>query len=356
MNRTFWKGKKVLISGHTGFKGSWLSLWLQILGANVLGYGLPPPAGPNLFERARVADGMTSIEGDIRDLNSLKAVIVGHRPEIIIHLAAQPLVRYSYSNPVETYAINVMGTVNLLEAVRQSESVRVVVSVTSDKCYENKEWSRGHREDDRLGGRDPYSSSKGCAELVISAYRSSYFPADAYERHGVSVASSRAGNVIGGGDWAKDRLIPDAMNAFMEHRPVIVRYPAAIRPWQFVLDPLRGYLMLAERLSEQGPVFAQSWNFGPDDEALRPVSSIVEYLANLWGGDARWELDPAQHPHEDHLLKLDCSKARSLLGWSPILPLPTALEWVVEWYRGYQQEKDMRQLTEAQIMRYSGGQ
>lgn len=352
MNRTFWKGKKVLITGHTGFKGSWLSLWLQSLGANILGYALPPPTQPSLFEVAHVADGMTSITGDVRDLDHIKAVIAGHRPEIIIHMAAQSLVRYSYEHPIETYSTNVMGMVNVLEAVRQSESVRVIVCITSDKCYENKEWLWGYRENEPMGGHDPYSSSKGCAELVISAYRNSYFPAEEYQRHGVAVASARAGNVIGGGDWAKDRLVPDIMNAIMQNRPVIIRNPNAIRPWQHVLEPLNGYLCLAEKLWEHGPEFAQGWNFGPSDEDARPVSWIVDYLTNLWGEGARWELDSAQHPHEAHCLKLDCSKAKNLLGWSPKLHLSTALEWIVEWYRGYQQNKDMRDLTEAQITRF----
>ncbi len=351
MNRTFWKGKKVLITGHTGFKGGWLAIWLQKLGADVLGYALSPPTEPSLFEVARVADGMTSITGDVRDLEHLKAVVAEHRPEIVIHMAAQALVRYSYRNPVETYATNVMGTVNVLEAVRQTESVRVVVNVTSDKCYENKEWVWGYRENEPMGGHDPYSSSKGCAELVTSAYRNSYFPVADYPRHGVAIASARAGNVIGGGDWAQDRLVPDVVNAFMEGRPVIIRSPRAIRPWQHVLEPLSGYLCLAEQLWERGAELAQGWNFGPDDDA-RPVLWIVKYLADLWGEGAGWELDSAEHPHEAHYLKLDCSKAKSLLAWSPRLRLTTALEWTVEWYQGYRRDEDMRCLTEAQIARY----
>ena len=352
MNRAFWKEKRVLVTGHTGFKGSWLSLWLQKLGADVLGYALSPPTQPSLFEVAHVADGMTSITGDVRDLEHLQAVIAEYRPEIIIHMAAQPLVRYSYENPIETYSTNVMGTVNVLEAVRQSESVRVAVCITSDKCYENKEWLWGYRENETVGGRDPYSSSKGCAELVISAYRNSYFPPKEYQHHKVAVASTRAGNVIGGGDWAKDRLIPDIMNAIMENRPVIIRSPNAIRPWQHVLEPLNGYLCLAEQLWVDGPKFAQAWNFGPNSEDAKTVSWIVEYLTSFWGEGARWELDSAQHPHEDNYLKLDCSKARSLLGWAPKLRLSTALEWIAEWYRGYQQNKDMRSLTEEQITRF----
>jgi len=352
MNRAFWKDKKVLITGHTGFKGSWMSLWLQSLGANIVGYALQPPTQPSLFGIANVADGMISIVGDVRDLDHLKSIIVEHGPEIVFHLAAQPLVRYSYENPVETYTTNVIGTVNMLEAVRHSVSVRTVVSITSDKCYENKEWFWGYREDERLGGHDPYSSSKGCAELVIAAYRRSYFSPEAHEHREVALASTRAGNVIGGGDWAKDRLIPDIMKAIMEDRPVIIRSPNAIRPWQHVLEPLNGYLCLAERLWAHGPKFAQAWNFGPSGEEAKTVSWIVEYLTSVWGEGARWELDSAQHPHEDTYLKLDCSKAKSLLGWAPKLQLSTTLEWIVEWYRGYQQNEDMRSLTEEQIIRF----
>lgn len=352
MNRTFWRSKKVLITGHTGFKGSWLSLWLQSLRANVVGYALSPPTTPSLFEVARVADGMTSIVGDVRDFEHLRAVAAEHCPEIVIHMAAQPLVRYSYDHPGETYSTNVMGTVNVLEAVRLSETVQVVVTITSDKCYENREWVWGYRENEPMGGHDPYSSSKGCAELVISAYRRSYFPAEEYQRHGVTLASTRAGNVIGGGDWAKDRLIPDIMNAMLENRPVIIRSPNAIRPWQHVLEPLSGYLLLAEKLWVHGPEFAQGWNFGPNDEDVKPVSWIVETLSNMWGEGARWEIDSALHSHEATYLKLDCSKARSLLGWSPKTCLSTTLEWIVEWYQGYRRKEDMRRLTEAQIERY----
>jgi CDP-glucose 4,6-dehydratase len=352
MKNTFWKGKKVLLTGHTGFKGSWLSLWLQGLEANVVGYALAPPTTPSLFELARVANGMTSISGDTRDLEHLQVVFFEHRPEIVIHLAAQALVPYSYRHPVETYATNVMGTVNVLEAVRQSEGVRAVVSITSDKCYEDQKWLWGYRESDPVGGYDPYSSSKGCSELIISAYRNSYFSAQTYEHHGVGLASTRAGNVIGGGDWAANRLVPDIIRAFMASRPVVIRYPNAIRPWQHVLEPLHGYLMVAQKLWEHGPEFAQGWNFGPDDADAKPVSWIVDRLAGLWGENARWELDSAQHPHETAYLKLDCSRAKSLLGWSPRLCLSTALEWIVEWYQGYRQNQDMRHLTEAQIARY----
>ena len=352
MNRTFWKDKKVLVTGHTGFKGSWLSLWLQKLGAKVVGYALSPPTKPSLFEVAQVADGMTSITEDVRHLEYLQAVIADHRPEIIIHLAAQPLVRCSYEDPVETYSTNVMGTVNVLEAVRQSESIRVVVSITSDKCYENKEWLWGYRENDPVGGYDPYSSSKGCAELIISAYRDSFFPAEKYQHHRVAVASTRAGNVIGGGDWARDRLIPDFMTAIMKDRPAIIRSPSAVRPWMHVLEPLNGYLCLAEQLWAHGPKFAQAWNFGPNSEDTKTVLWLVEHLTRFWGEGARWKLDSVHHPHESRFLKLDCSKAQSLLGWLSKLRLSTALEWTVEWYRSYQQNKDMRALTEEQIIRF----
>lgn len=352
MNSRFWEGKKVLITGHTGFKGSWLSLWLQRNGAYTMGYSLPPPTKPSLFEVARVADGMTSIIGDVRDLEHLKAAITKHQPEIVIHMAAQALVRYSYSNPVETYATNVMGTVNVLEAVRQTDSVRAILIITSDKCYENKEWLWGYRENDPMGGHDPYSSSKGCAELITSAYSRSYFSNADDLRRDVAVTSTRAGNVVGGGDWAPDRLIPDIMNAFMDNRAVNIRYPNAIRPWQHALEPLRGYLRLAEKLWHHGNKFTGAWNFGPDDQDARSVSWIADYITHLWGGSARWKSDSDPHPHEATYLKLDCSKAKSLLGWSPKLNLTTTLEWIVEWYQAYLQKKDMREITEAEISRY----
>lgn len=352
MHSTFWEKKKVLITGHTGFKGSWLSLWLQKKGARTLGYSLLPPTKPSLFEVVRVADGMTSLTGDVRDLPHLKAILAKHQPEIVIHMAAQSLVRYSYSNPVETYTTNVMGTVNVLEAVRQTDSVKVVLIITSDKCYENKEWLWGYRENEPMGGHDPYSSSKGCAELITSAYRRSYFANNNSPAYGVAVVTTRAGNVIGGGDWASDRLIPDIMNAFMENQAVNIRNPHAIRPWQHVLEPLRGYLMLAEKLFYQGKAFAGAWNFGPDDQDARSVSWMADYLTRLWGENARWETDMDRHPHEATYLKLDCSKAKSLIGWSPKLDLATTLEWIVEWYRAYHQRKNMRKITEAEISRY----
>ena len=352
MQADFWKGKSVLITGHTGFKGSWLSLWLQRMGAHVIGYALSPPTTPSLFEAADVGQGMISILGDIRDAKNLQAIVTESRPEIIFHLAAKPLVRYSYENPLETYSTNVMGTVNVLEAVRQSNSIKVAVIITSDKCYENREWIWGYREDDAMGGHDPYSSSKGCAELVASAYRRSYFSEKTSTGHQVHMATTRAGNVIGGGDWAEDRLVPDIMKALMEKRAPYIRYPHAIRPWQHVLEPLSGYLGLAEKLWHQGQNFAEAWNFGPNDGDARTVSWVADHIINLWGEGARWETDSGRHPHESTYLKLDCSKARSLLGWAPQLDLSTTLDWIVEWYQAYLKKSDMRQLTQTQIFRY----
>jgi CDP-glucose 4,6-dehydratase len=352
MNPAFWRGKRVLLTGHTGFKGSWLALWLQSMGSHVVGYALAPPTHPSLFEIAGVAQGMTSIIGDIRDLAKLQAVFAEHKPEIVIHMAAQPLVRYSYENPVETYATNVMGTVHLLEAVRNTPGVKAVVNITTDKCYENREWAWGYRENEPMGGYDPYSNSKGCAELVSASYRSSFFNANQYAQHGVALATVRAGNVIGGGDWAQDRLIPDILAAFEQGRKVDIRNPHAIRPWQHVMEPLRGYLTLAERLFAQGPSFAEGWNFGPNDEDAKPVGWIVEQMATLWGADARWQIDTSAHPHEAHYLKLDISKARSQLDWHPALRLNDALKLIIGWSRQRQAGADMRALTLAQIHTY----
>lgn len=351
MNPAFWKYKKVFVTGHTGFKGSWLSLWLQSLGAEVTGYALEPPTKPSLFEVAHVAEGMTTLIGDVCDFAQLAAVISRCAPEIVIHMAAQSLVRYSYAEPVETFSTNVMGTVNVLEAVRQSGSVRVVIVVTSDKCYENREWVWGYREGEPVGGHDPYSSSKGCAELVTAAYRNSFF-SNACSPSEVAVASVRAGNVIGGGDWAADRLVPDAMKAFMEMRPLVVRNPAAVRPWQFVLDPLDGYLTLAEKLWECGAEYAEAWNFGPRDDDAKPVAWMVDKFVELWGRDAKWTRGTNEPLHEAHHLRLDCSKARARLGWSPKLSLPMALEWAAEWYQSYLGGQNMHRLTKTQIERY----
>lgn len=352
MNGNLWEARKVLITGHTGFKGSWLSLWLQRKKARVIGYSLPAPTKPSLFELAQVAEGMTSIIGDIRDLDHLQAVFNEHKPEIIIHMAAQPIVRNSYSDPVDTYSTNIMGTVNILEAIRQSQSARVALIITSDKCYENKEWIWGYRENDPMGGYDPYSSSKGCAELVTAAYRKSFFSKDKDRDGCAAIASTRAGNVVGGGDWAKDRLIPDIIKAFMNEQPVIIRYPDAIRPWQHVLEPLRGYIMLAEKLWTNGRQFGGGWNFGPDDTDAKPVSWVADSLTNLWGGNADWDTDTVEQPHESTYLKLDCTKAKSLLGWSPKIKLDTTLKWIVDWYQAFIGKSNMREVTEAEIVRY----
>jgi len=352
MNASFWRGKRVFVTGHTGFKGGWLCLWLQNMGAEVSGYALAPPTSPSLFEVARVADGMNSEIGDIRDHERLSAAIARHQPEIILHLAAQPLVRRSYKDPVETYSTNVMGTVHLLEAVRHTPGVRAVVNVTSDKCYDNREWVWGYRETDPMGGYDPYSNSKGCAELVTSAYRDSFFNPKAYEKHGVAIATGRAGNVIGGGDWAEDRLIPDIMRSIVAGVPVSIRSPGAIRPWQHVLEPLSGYLMLAEKLYTEGPAHAGAWNFGPEDTDTRPVQWIVEHLTSRWGDGASWQLDGAVQPHEANYLKLDCSKAKSLLGWRPRWNLAQAIEHIIDWQKGVSHGNDMRALTLTQINAY----
>jgi CDP-glucose 4,6-dehydratase len=352
MTPAFWKGRRVLITGHTGFKGSWLSLWLQSIGADVVGYALAPPTSPSLFEVAEVGNGMTSIIGDIRDLSKLQAAFAEYRPEIVFHMAAQPLVRYSYIEPVQTYSTNVMGTVHLLESVRSTPSVKAVVNITTDKCYENKEWVWAYRENEPMGGFDPYSNSKGCAELVSAAYRSSFFNANNYSLHGVAIATVRAGNVIGGGDWAQDRLIPDLLTAFEQGRTVDIRNPHAIRPWQHVMEPLRGYLTLAEQLFERGPSFGEGWNFGPNDEDAKSVGWIVEQMAALWGADAKWQLDTGEHPHEAHYLKLDISKARSLLRWHPALRLTDALKLIVDWSKHYQTGVKMRQFTLSQLQAY----
>lgn len=352
MNPDFWQGKCVLLTGHTGFKGSWLSLWLQSMGAQVVGYALAPPTKPSLFEVASVGAGMTSIVGDVCDLAHLKAVFAEHQPEIVIHMAAQTLVRYSYREPVETYATNVMGTVNLLEAVRCSGGVKAVVNVTSDKCYENREWAWGYRENDAMGGYDPYSNSKGCSELVTAAYRNSYFNPEHYPEHGVAIATARAGNVIGGGDWTEDQLVPDIMRAIIQGQPVKIRSPHATRPWQFVLEPLSGYLLLAQKLYEEGAGYAEGWNFGPFDEDAKPVQWIVEHLTTAWSDEARWILDGGHHPHEAHYLKLDCSKAKLRLGWTPKWHLHETLARTVDWHRKYEEGADMKAVTLAQIALY----
>lgn len=352
MNPAFWQGKSVFLTGHTGFKGGWLSLWLQQLGADVTGYALEAPTTPSLFEVADVARGMRSIIGDVRDGDAVKRAMAIARPDIVIHMAAQPLVRYSYVNPVETYSTNVMGVVNVLEAVRATPGVRAVVNVTSDKCYENREWPWGYRENEAMGGYDPYSNSKGCAELVTAGYRSSFFHADKYAEHGVALGSGRAGNVIGGGDWALDRLIPDMLRAIGAGEPVMIRNPHAIRPWQHVLEPLSGYLTLAEMLYTEGPVHAEGWNFGPHDTDAKPVEWIIERMTQEWGAGASWSLDGQDHPHEATYLKLDCSKARGQLSWHPRWDIGQTIAKIVEWHKACDQGADMRAMTLAQIATY----
>ncbi len=352
LNRSFWKGRRVFLTGHTGFKGSWLSLWLNTLEADVTGYALDPPTQPSLFDQADVARAVKSICADIRDFPRLKSAIAESRPEVVIHMAAQSVVRRGYEDPIETYSSNVMGTVHLLEALRQLGLPCVVVNVTSDKCYDNKEWAWGYRENDPLGGHDPYSNSKACAELVTLSFRDSYFSAEAAGRLRIAVASARAGNVIGGGDWTRDQLIPDLMRSFLDGKPCLIRSPSAIRPWQFVLEPLRGYLMLAERLAEDTSRFGSAWNFGPAEADAKPVSWIADRLAQSWGNSASWRNDAAMHPREAHYLKLDVSKAKTDLGWQPLLPLSNALDWIIEWYRAFQTGDDLRRLTRMQIERY----
>ncbi|WP_227013546.1 CDP-glucose 4,6-dehydratase [Paenibacillus psychroresistens] len=342
----FWQGKKVFVTGHTGFKGSWLCLWLNKLGAEVTGYALQPPTKPSLFEITKLSTKMNSIIGDIRDAAALNKAMADNSPEIVIHMAAQPLVRESYNTPVETYATNVMGTVNLLEAVRHNPSVKAVVNVTTDKVYENKEWHWGYRENEPLGGLDPYSNSKACSELVTQAYRQSFFA------NGAAVASARAGNVIGGGDWAADRLIPDCINALLQGEAVRIRNPYSIRPWQHVLEPLSGYLSLAEKLFTNGKPFAESWNFGPDDQDAKPVQWIVEALCAKWGHEIGFTIDEGDHPHEAKFLKLDCSKAKNELQWQPCWSLDTTLDKIVEWSKVYQSQGDMQAICLAQIAAY----
>ena len=353
----FWKGKRVFLTGHTGFKGSWLCLWLHALGAKVTGYALEPPTEPNLFGLARVEDVVDSIIGDVRDLERLKAEMCKAAPEIVIHMAAQPLVRDSYKIPVETYAINVMGTVHLLESVRSCSSVRALVNVTTDKCYENREWVWGYRENEPMGGYDPYSNSKGCSELVTAAYRSSYFVnqhlnSPTSQRHGAAVATARAGNVIGGGDWATDRLIPDCIRSILSGEKILIRNPEAIRPWQHVLEPLSGYLLLAQRLYQDGPAYGAGWNFGPTEDDARPVEWIVQRLCDRWGEGAAYELDRGEHPHEAHYLRLDCSKARADLGWRPRWNLQRTLDSIVEWTQAYREKRDPRDVCLKQIEAY----
>jgi CDP-glucose 4,6-dehydratase len=350
---SFWKNKHVFLTGHTGFKGGWLSLWLSSMGAKVTGYALAPNTSPNFFEVAKVArDLEQSHIADIRDLGRLQKAIADAKPEIVIHMAAQPLVRYSYANPVETYATNVMGTVHVLESIRHVDSVCAAVIITTDKCYENKEWAWGYRENEPMGGYDPYSNSKGCAELVTSAYRQSYFPVEKYLKHQVAIASARAGNVIGGGDWSEDRLIPDAIKAFEAKQSLVIRNPLATRPWQHVLEPLSGYLVLAQALYQAGAMFDGAWNFGPRDDDARPVQEVINLLIKNWESAASWTQDQREQPHEAHSLKLDCSKARQYLNWTPRWNLEQAIEKITQWHHAYQKQSNLREISLQQISKY----
>ncbi len=347
-----YNNRKVLVTGHTGFKGSWLCLILKKLGADVYGYALEPPTNPNLFKEANIAELITSFIGDIRDLDKLKKAILKVQPEIVIHMAAQALVRESYKLPVETYAINVMGTVNLLESCRHTPSVKAIVNVTTDKCYDNKEWHWGYRETEPMGGYDPYSNSKGCSELVTSSFRNSYFNPNNYSEHGVAIASARAGNVIGGGDWAEDRLIPDFIRAISKGEEVKIRSPYAIRPWQHVLEPLTGYLSLASKLFSEGSRYAEGWNFGPDDKDARNVEWITDSICKLWADGAYYSVDTHPQPHEANYLKLDCSKAKAELGWVPKWDINTTLKSIVDWNKAFLNGENIRKVTENQINEY----
>ncbi len=348
LNTSFWNGRNVFLTGHTGFKGGWMSLWLQRMNARVYGYALSPPATPNLFDSARISDGMRTSVADVCNLDSLCKSMGEAMPQVAFHFAAQALVRTSYKSPVETFQTNVMGTINFLEAVRVTPSVRVAVIVTSDKCYKNRERLTGYKEDEPLGGDDPYSSSKACAELLTASYRHSFFPDGR-----VAIATVRAGNVIGGGDWADDRLVPDLVRAFSSGRTVFIRNPFAVRPWQHVLEPLRGYLKLAESLWDTGSVYARGWNFGPRDENAWRVKDVVEHVSKLWGAEAHWNIDSSPQPHEEMNLKLDCTQASSHLGWEPVLGLDAGLQWTIDWYReNLTKNTDMRSFSEKQIENY----
>lgn len=348
VNTTFWKGKKVFVTGHTGFKGSWLSLWLLKMGAIVKGFALEPNTNPNLFSRSNLTMNMESEIGNIIDLTKLTKSMIKFSPEILIHMAAQPLVRLSYKEPVNTYMTNVIGTVNVLEAARKCNNLKAIVSVTTDKCYENKEWSWGYRENEPMGGHDPYSSSKGCAELVNAAYTKSFFNI----KNSANLASGRAGNVIGGGDWSDDRLIPDILRAFEKSNPVIIRNPMATRPWQHVLEPLSGYMVLAEHLFEPGINFNEGWNFGPNDNDCKPVSWILDKMVEKWGQGASWQLDKNNNPHEAGYLKLDCSKAASKLNWRPKWDLEFTLDSIINWHQNFLLGENMQEQCLTEIFKY----
>lgn len=346
----FWRGRRVCITGHTGFKGAWLSLWLQAMGAEVAGLSDRVPTDPSLYETADVASGMThDVRHDVRDAGAIVDALSRFSPEVVFHMAAQPLVRPSFVEPAQTFAVNVMGTVNVLDGVRAVGGVRVVVVVTSDKCYENRGWERGYREHDAMGGHDPYSASKGAAELVVASYRRSFFS----DPSGPAVASARAGNVIGGGDWASERLIPDLVQAALSGETLRIRNPGAVRPWQHVISPLSGYLRLAQSLWSDRTL-ADGWNFGPAEDEAMPVAEVVEALCRRWGGKPAWEADPGPHPHEAAYLKLDSSRARRLLGWRPLVSLDAALGSIVDWHEAMASGADMRATTLRQLHQLAG--
>jgi CDP-glucose 4,6-dehydratase len=355
MSPDFWRKKQVLVTGHTGFKGSWLCLLLNELGAQVAGFALDPPTQPNLFSLARIDQLIDSRIGDVRDLNALAERVRSFEPQILLHMAAQSVVLQSYDDPIETYATNVIGTATTLEAVRRAGRPCTVINVTTDKCYENRNWVWGYRETDVLGGRDPYSNSKACAELVARSYRDSFFPLSRWSEHQVAIASARAGNVIGGGDWTSRQLIPDAIAAFQQARPVVLRHPGAIRPWQHVLDCLAGYLTLAQALAGAAHGYSGEWNFGPSETDARPVAYVVESLAAQWDIRPAWVQDSVVHAHEERQLKLDVSKAAAELGWQCRLPIDDALGWVASWYRRFHGGADARDLCREQIHAFLAG-
>lgn len=347
-----WKDRRVFLTGHTGFKGGWLAVWLACRGARIRGYALDPSTEPNFFAVASVSSVLEDVRGDVRDYAKLEASMVEFQPDVVFHLAAQPLVRGSYADPLGTYATNVMGTAHVLEAIRKTSSVRAAICITTDKCYRNDEEHRPYRETDPLGGHDPYSSSKACAEIVAAAYRSSFFSIDRFHEHSVAVATARAGNVIGGGDWAEGRLIPDLMRGFLSSQPVPIRNPSATRPWQHVLDPLWGYMMLAEQLLAGRTKYATAFNFGPAGDEQWAVERIATRLVGLWGNCASWIRDNVPTLHEAEFLTLDSSKSRSELGWQALLEIESALEWTLTWYKLWHDGAEMRQVTEMQIAAY----
>jgi CDP-glucose 4,6-dehydratase len=354
LNQTFWTGKKVLVTGHSGFKGSWLVIWLKMMGAEVSGYALDPLTSNDNFVLSGIENHIVSQTGDIRDIETLWRFFERQLPEVVFHLAAQPLVRYSYKNPKETYDVNVGGTVNVFECCRLSESVRVIVNITSDKCYENKEWVWGYRENDRLGGFDPYSSAKACSELVTDAYRKSFFNPDDYPRHCKSLASVRAGNVFGGGDWQLDRILPDCIRHLEKGEPIVVRNPHAIRPWQHVLEPLSGYLLLAENLFMNPGVYEGAWNYGPEDSSFLTVGTLVDAVVTAWGSGSWEDHSDPDAVHEAHLLKLDISKAKALLGWTPVWNIDRAVNETVSWYQQYKSGRIL-EVCQSQIEAYMNG-